>query len=598
MRVRAWSAMVIAGWIWTSAAAAQTRYTVSVPDPSQPFYRVTAEFGSPGDTLLVSLPAWTPGHYAIEDYARYVRAFDARSTDGRALDWDKVDKDTWRIAARGARAVQATIDVWADTVNLSQSLLKDDFGFFNGTNLFLFREADYAAPAEVRFRLPPGWTVTTPLRRDGDVYRAPNYHELVDAPTFVGAFSVDSFDVDGATILVAVYPKPVFAGVARDRFLAGVREIAAAQHKLFGGPPYDRYVVLLYLETEPINFGGGLEHSFAQFDILPVPAFADPQGNLGGFVLYLISHELYHAWNVKRIRPAALWPYDYRVEQFTPLLWVSEGITDYYAKVALSRSGLWDDAALWNAIRNDIEEVESEERIEAVEDASLNTWIEPLFISNSYYYPKGSLLGFMLDIRIRDATNNRASLDDVMRALFNDHYRKGKGFTTDDFNRLVAGHLGREATQRFYEAYVDGREPLPYAETFALAGLRYERDSVAEPFLGVFAVPTPDGHGLSVLNVTPGSAAQGAGLQVGDLLLQVGDVEVGDPTWAPRFRARYRGQAGAPLTVVYERDGERRTGESTVQLRTRYEHQVTPVERPSEKALRIRDAIAKGPEGG
>lgn len=588
------------------SAGAQVRYTVSVPDPSQPFYRVSAEFGAPGDTLLVSLPAWTPGHYKIEDYARYVRAFDARDAAGRALRWDKMDKDTWRILAGGAPTVRATLELWADTVSLSHSLLKSDFGFFNGTNLFLFREGEYDAPAEVRFALPEGWRIVTPLRESAPgsgVYRAADYHELVDSPTFLGQFATDSVAVDGAWIVTAVYPFSAFQGRARRDFLNAVQKIAPAANRVFGGPPgppgppYERYTLLLYLETEPIAFGGGLEHANAQLDILPLPAFADSAGELGPFVLPLIAHEYVHLWNVKRIRPAELWPYDYRAEQFTPLLWVSEGITDYYAKLALVRSGLWDADHFWEAVRADLEEVEDAETIEAVEDASLNTWIDPISLSNSYYYSKGSLLGLLLDIRVRDATGNRASLDDVMRRLYDEFYRRGTGFHTTDLIAILSSHLGADETRAFYDAYIDGRAPLPYAETFALAGVRYARETVVEPFLGIAAVPASEGGvgpGLEVVRVVPGSAAEEAGLQEGDRLLRVGEVPVGDLFWGERFRAAYRDRAGERVTIEYVRAGEPRRAQATVQTRTRHEHALSPLDEIPEKARRIREGILKG----
>ncbi len=525
-----------------------------------------------------------------------MRSFEAQDDAGRALDWDKIDKDTWRIAARGARSVRATIEVWADTLELSMSLLKPDFGFFNGTNFFLFRENAWGTPAEVRFELPPGWTVTTPLRRSSDLYRAADYDELVDAPTFVGRFAADSVTVDGATIVVAVYPESHFRGRVRQRFLENVRKIASAQHKLFGGPPYDRYVLLLYLETGPIHFGGGLEHSFAQLDILPALAFADTAGNFGPFVFPLVAHELYHAWNVKRIRPAELWPYDYRIEQFTPLLWVSEGITEYYASVTLARAGIWNVSDFWENVGDNLSTVEGEDRIEAVEDASLNTWIDPIFISDSYYYPKGSLLGLLLDIKIRNATDNRASLDDVMRRLYSDFYLKRRGFTTSDLLGILASYLGAEETRRFYRAYVDGRQSLPYRETFALAGVRYVADSVRGPFLGVATdLAAEEGPGARIVQVLPGSAAEAAGLVPGDQLIKVGDVAVGDALWAARFRGLYHDRVGEPLTLEYERDGQARTGQTTVRLGLLgVRHRVTLLDEIPEKARRIREGILSG----
>lgn len=596
----------------TPRAEAQVRYTVAVANPAEPLYRVTAEFQAPGDTLLVSLPAWTPGHYKIEDYARYVRTFEARDGAGRVLDWDKVDKDTWRIVSAGAGTVRVTLKAWADTVSLSHSLLRNDFGFFNGTNLFLFREggapggatgqlrAEYDVPAEVRFELPDGWRVVTPLPEGesrAGVYHAADYHELVDSPTFVGHFAVDSVTVDGAWIVTAVYPVSAFQGRARHNFLNAVQKIAGAANRIFGGPPYDRYTLLLYLETKPIMFGGGLEHANAQLDILPLPAFADGDGELGPFVLPLIAHEYLHRWNVKRIRPAELWPYDYRVEQFTPLLWVSEGITDYYAKLALARSGLWDADRFWDAVRADLEEVESEDTIEAVEDASLNTWIEPMFISDSYYYPKGSLLGLLLDIRIRDATGNRASLDDAMRRLYDEFYGRGRGFNTADLLAILSSYLGAEKARAFYDAYIDGREPLPYAETFAPAGVRYSREAIVEPFLGVAAVPPEEGAaggpGLEVVQVVRGSAAEEAGLREGDRLLRVGEVSADDLFWGERFRASYRDRAGERVRIVYVRAGDTRTAEVTLRTRTRYEHDLSPLDEIPEKARRIREGILK-----
>lgn len=592
-----------------SPVAAQVRYTVSVPDPSEPFYRVTSEFGAPGETLFVSLPAWTPGHYKIEDYARYVRTFEARDGAGRVLDWDKVDKDTWRIVSAGAGTVRVTLEAWADTVSLSHSLLRNDFGFFNGTNLFLFREgerrAEYDMPAELRFELPDGWRVVTPLREGeggagetgAGVYRAADYHELVDSPSFVGHFAADSVMVDSAWIVTAVYPESAFQGRARRDFLKAMQKIAGAANRVFGGPPYDRYALLLYLETGPITFGGGLEHASAQLDILPLPAFADSAGELGPFVLPLVAHEYVHLWNVKRIRPAELWPYDYRVEQFTPLLWVSEGITDYYAKLVLARSGLWDAGRFWDAVRADLEEVESEERIEAVEDASLNTWIEPMFISDSYYYPKGSLLGLLLDIGIRDATGNRASLDDVMRRLYEEFYRRGRGFRTADLLAILSSYLGAEKARVFYDAYIDGGEPLPYAEAFALAGVRYSRETIVEPFLGVAAVPPEEGvsggPGLEVVQVVRGSAAEEAGLRQGDRLLRVGEVSADDLFWGERFRASYRDRAGERVRIVYVRAGETRTAEVTLRTRTRSEHDLSPLDEIPEKARRVREGMLK-----
>ncbi|PYO28140.1 MAG: hypothetical protein DMD73_06750 [Gemmatimonadetes bacterium] len=346
-----------------------------------------------------------------------------------------------------------------------------------------------------------------------------------------------------------------------------------------------------------MSFGGGLEHAASQFDIMPQGAFADAAGTFGDFMVPLMAHEYFHLFNVKRIRPAEMWPYDYHAEQYTPLLWWSEGVTDYYADLTNLRSGLWTtEQFLGNAAQN-MQQVESAPEPWSEEDGSVATWINEVFVNSSQlYYPKGSLTGLLLDVSIRDASDNRHSLDDVMRALYTRFYQKHNGFTTRNLLALLREY-GMPDVAAFYQHYVNGREPLPYETVLGKAGVTAARQAISNPFLGVNAQPD-DSAKMVVQSVVPGSAADAAGLQHGDVLLKVGEIEAsaaGD--WGARYRERYRGQDGQPLAISITRGGKPFTLNTQVRERTAVSFTLTPASTPTPKQAKIWRGLATGSTG-
>ena len=577
------------------------QYEISVPAAATRLFHVRAEFPARGkDTLYLSLPAWSPGNYEIQNYARYVRHFGAKTPTGQALFWDRFDKDTWRVTTNKSERVSVEFDYFADTIDLSMARLTGEFGEFLGTNLFLYEEGQLDRPAEVRFALPAGWQVATALGGGGSgsgPYTAANYHELADAQTFVGKYSLDSLQVDGKWIRVAVWPADAYSTGVQRNMRADLEKIARTENALLGGPPYDRYTVFFNVIREPVNFGGGLEHAASQFDIMPQGAFADAAGTFGDFMVPLMAHEYFHLFNVKRIRPAEMWPYDYHAEQFTPLLWWSEGVTDYYADLSNLRSGLWTtEQFLGNATQN-MEQVEGAPEPWSEEDGSVATWINEVFVNSSQlYYPKGSLTGLLLDVSLRDASDNRHGLDDVMRALYTRFYQKQKGFTTQDLLGLLREY-GLPDVDAFYQRFINGRESLPYESVLAKAGIAVARRTTSNPFLGVNAQPDETGK-LVVQSLVPGSAADLAGLQPGDVLLKVGDIEAhSDGDWGARYRERYRGQNGQPLAISVTRGGRSLTLATQVRERTAVSFTLTPAAAPTPKQAKIWRALATGSTG-
>jgi predicted metalloprotease with PDZ domain len=307
------------------------------------------------------------------------------------------------------------------------------------------------------------------------------------------------------------------------------------------------------------------------------------------FLPSLYAHEIFHAWNVKRLRPADLWPYDYARAQPTPWLWVSEGITDYYADLAEVRGGVIDERGFYALTVAKIKEV-GDSRPVALEDASLNTWIHPVDGTQYLYYPKGSLAGLLLDIIIRDASDNKRSLDTVMRELYQSVYKSGRGFTAEDWWSAVTRAAGGRSFADFAARYIDGREPFPWERVLPLAGIRMSRPK--EPRLGVRTVQ--DAAGIMVTLVETGGAAAEAGVREGDYLLAVGDIGVDDVRFVEKFRAKFGGAAdGSPLSIRVRRRDETTT--LMGKLRFAPGDAVLDADpRAPGKAVRIRMGLLKG----
>lgn len=595
MMLRRWCLAAVLVVFARPGATQAVRYEVSIGSATGHLYHVKADFPAAGlDTLLVSLPAWSPGNYEIQNYARYVRSFAAADAAGAALFWDRLDKDTWRIVTGRTDRVRIEFDFFADAIDLSGSRLVADFGEFLGTNLFLYQEGHLERPAELHVVLPAGWKVATALAPAGTGYRAADYHELADAVTFVGRFSLDSIAVDGKWIRIAVYPAADYTPAVARNLRDGLAKQAAVQNRLMGGPPYDTYTVFFNVYHEPIQFGGGLEHAFSQFDIMPADGFAAEDGTLGDFMRPLTAHEFFHLWNVKRIRPSEMWPYEYHAEQFTPLLWWSEGVTDYYGDLTNWRAGLWSDEEWIGSMQGNADQVESTPEPWSEEDGSVATWINEVYVNSSQlYYPKGSLTGLLLDISIRDATDNRHSLDEVTKGLYTRFYQQGRGFRTADLMALLK-EAGMPDVDGFYQRFINGRDPLPYEAILPKAGIAVERQTTTTPFLGVQTGQTAN----VLVGVVPGGAAAAAGLQSGDTLISVGDVQVtADQDFGPAFRDHYRGKGGQPLRIVAHRTGQTLTLDTTVRERTTSTVRLSKAAHPDARAARIWHGLAAGSVG-
>lgn len=538
------------------------------------------------EPVLLSLPEWTPGAYEIDNFARNVANFSAEES-GTSLSWDKVDPDTWRVRPRGVGQVTVRFDYLADSLDNANSWARADFLLFNGTNLFPYAEGrGYDFPASVTVNTEAGWKVVTGMTAAGPRrYSASNYHDLVDMPFFVGQFDVDSTQISGTWVRFASYPAGSVTGVARIAVWETLKRVIPVEVKVFGEVPWTTYSVM-QISDPSYGGGSGLEHQNSHVDVLG-------PGMTGSTVMpSLYAHEIFHAWNVKRLRPSDMWPYRYDGEQPTTLLWVSEGITDYYADLAEARGGIIDAKGFYALTSDKMSQVDALPPT-ALEDASLSTWVHPRDGTEYIYYPKGSLAGLLIDIAIRDASDNRSSLDDVMRTLYNAAYKNGRGFTSDEWWSTVTKLANGKSFRDFYARFIDGRQPLPYDQIFPLAGLRVARDTTRVPQLGIASLQ--DSTGLHVTQVLPESSAATAGVQPGDQLVSVGGFSADDPSWTDNFRSRYARQPeGTGLPVVIKRSGAEQTLTAHLHFVLRIESRLVEDLRASTKAKRVREGILKG----
>ena len=540
------------------------------------------------EAVLLSLPAWTPGSYELDNYARNVQNFSARA-DGQALRWDKVDFDTWRVHPISAGEVTVSFDYQADNLDTGNSWSASDFAYFNGTNLFMYPEGrSLAYGSRVSIQTEPGWRVATGMTPGPhpNEYVAADFHEVVDMPTFIGRFDVDSALIDGVLHRLATYPEGLVSGEARETIWEQLRGMMPPMAKVFGETPFDTYTTLMVFPEE-FRGGSALEHRNSHLGLYLPQLVASP------ILASVVAHEIFHAWNVKRLRPAELVPYDYGRQQPTTLLWVSEGITSYYDDLSLVRGGVFEPAFFYEQTAGDITATEAAGAV-ALEDASLSTWIRPRDGTGNIYYPKGAVAGFLLDILIRDATDNEASLDDVMRDLYwSTHREKFTGFSETAWWDAVRRAGGGESFDAFYSRYVDGREPYPWAAVLPLAGLKLVTDTTYRPLVGIY--PEFDDRGARISELVPDGAAAAAGMQVGDYLVSAGPVAIENDASFDEFRAHF---AETPEGTRYDVVVQRGDDELMLELELRISEEITHslIEDPeaSEKAIRIRESLLRG----
>lgn len=481
----------LAAPVTPAAVVLAIHYTIAMPDPASHLFDVTLDIERVRDSVVkLQMPVWSPGRYARMDFAKNVQDFSVRDAAGRPVRWDRENGSLWRIYPAGVRRVVVHYRVFGDNLSGTFSVLDTLHANWNGASVFMYVAGHKPDAVTLRIQPPAGWHILNGDTRTPDQasYTFENYDRLIDTPTEVApAFSVDSFNVDGRLYRVMLHNNGPVDPAARQRFVDAVRRIVVSHNRVVAPPPLQMYTFLFNA-----GFGGrdGMEHLYSTEIVVRHP-FADSAGVAG--LLDDAAHEYFHTWNVKRIRPLPLGPFDYTHEQYEPSLWVAEGWTQYYGEMAVSRAALGDRPALNARIGGLVQanltapgRRETSARMASFEAPFFDGAASPQKTNSPRsffsYYSKGGGLALALDIMIRDRSNSTRSLDDALRTLKRlswdqpnaSYYLQGRGYTEGDVEHAVSQAMGTDM-HAWFQRYVAGTEDLPFDDILALAGLRLDR---------------------------------------------------------------------------------------------------------------------------
>ncbi len=511
------------------------RHTLSFPQYNNQYVHVVLTIPVDSDQLELSMPSWTPGSYLIRDYATHLENFEASGEQGQRLDEIKIAKNRWRVTTTGIRELTVSYDIWAGVLNTSSSWVSSDFALINGAGIFLYTQDSRYWPQHVVVNKLASWSnIFTSLTPgpDGTQFLARDYDELIDSPIVAGNAPQYRFEVDGqGYVLVNTGESGLWDG---ERAARDVEALVTTQQQFWGVNPFDRDYLFLNFQLES---RGGLEHDHSTVMISSKWAMRDKKDYIKW--LALVSHEFFHSWNVRRMRPEALAKYDYENEVYTRELWLAEGLTSYYDNLLLLRSELIEAQDYFELLAAEFRNYETipGRKVRSVELASFDAWIKHYVqdanvINNTIsYYIKGSLIGFVVDAAIRRETNGKASLDTVMREMYSLYGPDGQGrgsYPPGAFETVVESVAGSDVRSMLKNLLQTTTDP-DLDQALDWYGLELDRapDRTAAQESGG---PVPTGFGVTwaaenslllVEHVILGSSGAVAGILPGDELLAI-----------------------------------------------------------------------------
>jgi predicted metalloprotease with PDZ domain len=589
-----------------SAAASGTapvNYELKFERPNSHLLDVTIHADAlSGATVDFAIPDWAPGSYYIENYGANVQRFRAHSAAGQELTWRKTDSQTWRIDLSGAKSVTVEYQVYANTLQNNIAQYNERHAFIGGPSVWMYLVGGKDRPAALSIAVPSGWRVATGMEHtSATTFESVNYDTFADCPLEISDFAEKDFEVLGTKYHVIVHD--VMSQKDFAKFVDDLQKVVAQEVPIFQpvagtsglAAPFKEYYFIFHVWPKT---GGGLEHlNSTQINFAADWDAADP---MPGYVnrydakLFVSAHEFFHAWNVKRLRPLPLGPFDYSQMVHTPSLWISEGLTSYYGALALEHAGLITPEQYLDTISQLITKFEAypgrSER--SIEDTSWDTWFprdsvihQDNNLLNTWYsyYDGGQIMGHILDFAIRHDTDNQKSLDDCMRLLYSRHALPKPGFEPDEAVKAASEVAGTDVGGIFRQ-YISGKEPIPYEQYFAYAGITVEKKLDAnKPWIGADAIKSDDGR-AKVRNIIPGSPAEAAGLDRDDVIYAVDGRAVDSDSFAKEIAAH---KPGDTVRVTILRLGEFKDFSVALKANPYPTYTLKPMEHPTDQQKAI-----------
>jgi predicted metalloprotease with PDZ domain len=567
-----------------AAGLAKISYTVSFPEAQAHYVDIEMNItGLAQPSLDVKMPVWAPGSYLVREFAKNIEGFSV-SANGKQISAPKINKNTWRISTAGLTTVTVKYKVYAFELSVRTSFIDVSHAFLSTTGIFLFPKGMLNQPSTINIKPYKDWTkVSTSLEMvKGDVFTrtAPNYDILYDSPLEIGTQDVFDFDVANTHYEVAMYGG---GNYDKERLKVDMAKIVEAEAAVFGENPNKHYTFIVHNKARN---GGGLEHLSSTV----LGASRDGYTNertYHGF-LGLVAHEHFHLWNVKRLRPIALGPFDYDNENYTTNLWIAEGFTAYYQNIILRYAGLSTTETFLGDMAGDINTVENQPgaKVQALSESSFDAWIKSYRPNeNSYntgisYYDKGAVVGLLLDLEIINSTNGKSSLNDVMKYMYNTYYKGLKrGYTDAEFKAGFEKFAGKKLND-FYAKYINGLDAIDYDKYLNYAGYKLadELGASNEPTLGVFT-----NQRNIITTVVRDGAGWVDGLNVGDQITAIDDTPVTDLNAVIKDK-----KVGDKIVVTVSRDAQAFKIPVTLKRNDNVKYTVTEIPNATPQQLAVR----------
>lgn len=561
------------------AAAPSAKFVVTPDASAQTFHVAMQLAGLTGDTLKLKMPAWTPGYYQMLYFADKVSEFKPMNAEARPLTFVKLGRSVWSVAILGSTNITIFYDVKAVRPFVATPFVDGNRAYISPAGVFMHISGNLNVPSEVELRIPEGWTIATgltPVKGKANQFTAPDFDILYDSPLLAGALEeLPAFVVNGVPHRFIGFKPGEFD---RRLFMDNLKKVVTESVGVIGDIPYSQYT---FIAIGPGQ--GGIEHLNSTTFGFAGESMKTPAGN--SRMYKFLAHEYFHHFNVKRIRPVELGPFDYNKENRTNMLWVSEGFTVYYDELVTRRAGVITVDEFFKGISQRIAGYENTpgHLYQTAVDASANTWSDGPFGRTDdemnktiSVYEKGAILGALLDLKIRDASKGQKSLDDVMKFLYNDFYKKKKrGFTENEF-RQVCEQIAGTALSEFFD-YTSTLKPLDYKKYFGYAGLNIDTSPKQVPgaWLGISTRTRNDS--LLVTAVEYESPAWNKGIRRGMVIVEI-DGKKTEGLSGPMITDHNSGEQ-VKLSVVFK--GNR--NEFTVPLTTKFvpDFTLSPVENPT-----------------
>ncbi|NNV54299.1 M61 family metallopeptidase [Limnovirga soli] len=548
--------VLVTVFCWHFGAIAQQsnmHFLVSMPQPTTHYFHVEFKVNNlKQSNTLFKLPSWTPGYYWLENYAKNLVNFKAFDANGKSLAWKKTSKNSWNVTGNTTAGIVVSYDMYAFNHSVADPYLDEAHAYIPPAGLLMYIDKQLQQNAIVEIQPANGWksisTGLEPVKNKANTFYANNFDELYDCPILAGNHTVWSFTVKGITHEVALMQPEKFS---KESFLKDLTAMVSAASDVVHDIPYKHYTFLIMGDGR-----GGLEHrnSTAVFSSGTVYNPNDTEGYKRW--MSFLAHEYFHLYNIKCIRPIALGPFDYDKENYTNMLWVSEGITVYYEYLVLNRCGLLNMSDCLDQITRNLEAYENVpgHLIQSATQASFDTWIQFFARGDNAnntqisYYDKGCVLGFMLDAAIRHSSGNKRSLDDVMTTLYQKYYQQLKrGFTDDEFKQVCEATAGSSLNEVFeYAATV--KQP-DYKKYFAYAGLSLSIEPKYPENLYTGITLQEKENKLYVTGVAANSPAWRLGVSTNDTIVTADGIHVNGLEFSNILKNKHRGDS---ISLVLE----------------------------------------------